>query len=200
MPTPFKAPWIPCPALARLYAVGIQASLEGALFNRRSSHAQIRSPNGIVTVQHSMETLWSGAPNTPTSPLTGIFFLLQHDSVPTVQDTLQIGDRMRVRTVTSRSSVRARSRTFYYNGAGPALSLAAGLPDLLEEYWTYRPHKALAVAYDSPSRWTYGYGYGFPTREGAVGRALEECRAAAERRRIDTPCRLIAADEQGVEP
>jgi hypothetical protein len=140
-----------------------------------------------------MEALWSGIPSKPTSPLTGSFFLLEHDSLPMVEDTLQVGDRMRIRTA-SRSSVRARSRTFYFNGAGPARSLAAGLPDILEEYWTYRPHKALAITYDSSSRWAYGYAHGLPSRDGAVERALD-CRTAAEQRKIDSPCRIVAADE-----
>lgn len=185
----------------RMYVVSaVFVGAEGGTFNRGGGHAQIRSPAGIVTVRHSMERLWSGDLNRPTRPLTGTFFLLEHDPAPSVEDTLHVGDRTRIRTMTNRSTVRARSRTFFFNGSGPVRSYSAGLPDLLEEYWTYRPHKAIAVAYADSGRWTYGYGYGFQTPEGAAERALAECRSAAERRGIEAPCRLLAVDDEEREP
>jgi hypothetical protein len=184
-----------------MYVVSaVFAGAEGGTFNRGGGQAQIRSPTGIVTVRHSMERLWIGDLSRPTRPLTGAFFLLEHDPVPTVADTLQVGAQMRIRTVMNRSSVRARSRTFYFNGAGPARSLGAGLPELLEEYWTYRQHKAFAVAYDTPARWTYGYAYGYESSDRAAERALVQCRASAERRGINAPCRLLVVDDQEVEP
>lgn len=181
----------------RLYMVSaVFAGVEGGMYNRGGGQAQIRSPMGIVTVSHSLESLLSGDLTQPARPLTGSFFLLERDPLPTREDTVQADDRRRIRTVARSSAVRARSRMFYFNGTGPARNLGARFPDLLQEYWTYGPHKALAVAHDTPARWTYGYAHGYPSRDCAAERALQECRAAAERRGIDAPCRLVAVDDQ----
>lgn len=181
----------------RRYVVSaLFAGAGGGLSSRGSEGAEIQTPFGIVTVRLPLETLRKGPSSEPASPLTGVFFLLRRDSVHSVQDTIRLGDQMRIRTGMSRSSVQAQTRTFFYNGAGPARSLSSDLPAILDEYWTYRSHKALAVAYDSTTRWTYGYAYGFGSREHAIERALEHCRAAAARRQIVAPCRTIAADDQ----
>lgn len=181
---------------SRYVVAAVFAGIQGGMFNRGGGHAEIHSPSGIVTLRHSLTSLWSAGPQRPTMPLTGTFFLLQHDGTSTDADTTYLGNSMRVVRVTGPSAVRARSRTFYFNAGGPERSFAAGVPDLLEEYWTYRDHKALAIAQDSSS-WTYGYAWGHSSREGAIERALRECRAAAERRGLKATCQIIAVDSDG---
>ncbi len=94
---------------------------------------------------------------------------------------------------------RARTRTIYFNGAGPVRSFAAEPSDALEEYWTFQPHKAFAMAFDEDDRWTYGFAYGHPSGDAAAEDALERCRAAAQRRGVDAPCLLLAVDEEPAE-
>lgn len=183
-----------------IYTVSAVFAQEGGgMFNRGGGHAQLRSPTGIVTLRHSLDALLAGDPGRVANPLTGNYFLFQIDRPATTQDTFRVGDQVRIRSATVRSAVRAQSRTFHFNGAGPVRSLASDLPELLEEYWTYSQHKALAVAYDSASQWTYGYAYGFSSPDSASEHALTHCRAAAERRSLTAPCRLIAIDDQGTE-
>lgn len=173
------------------------AQNNGGLSSRGSEDMVVSAPYGLVTIRRPLASS-RGMPGVePAEPLTGVFFLLRQDSVPSAQDTIRLGNQMRVRTAMSRSSVQARSRTFYYNGAGPSRLLSADLVGILEEYWTFRPHRALAVAYESDQRWTYGYAYGFGTSEAAVERALEECKASAARRQITTACQIITSDGQG---
>jgi hypothetical protein len=185
---------------AREYVItALFAQVGGGLSSQGGEDARVRDPYGIATIRRQIEPS-RGMPRTePTTPLTGVFFLLRSDSVPSVEDTVQLGNEVRIRRAATRSSVQARSRTFYYNGAGPARTLSTDLVGIVEEYWTYRQHRALAVAYESDRRWTYGYAYGYPSPEAAVARALEECRASATRREIATLCRIISSDEKGVE-
>lgn len=181
----------------RTYAISaVFAGLEGGMFNRGGGQGEIRSPLGVVTVRHSMESLWRTGFSGAARPLTGSFFLLEHNPLLDAEDTIQVGDQMRIRAVRTSAPVRARSRMFFFNGAGPARSMTARFPDVIEEYWTYQPHKALAVAYETPTRWTHGYAYGYPSFGAATRRALEECHEAAERREIDAPCRLVVVDDQ----
>jgi hypothetical protein len=180
----------------RIYTVSaVFAGVEGGMFSRGGRHGQIGSPLGIVTVRHALERLWERGANEPAMPLTGSFHLLESGSVPAAVDTLRVEGQTRIR-VGRISTVRARSRTFFFNGTGPTRSMGARFPEVMEEYWVYRLHKALAVAYETASRWTYGYASGYPSPEDAAGRALEECRAAAELREIDAPCRLVVVDDQ----
>lgn len=185
----------------RAYSVSaVFAIAGGRTYNRGGRDGWLRSQTGIITVRQSLGRLWEGSPSELLTPLTGSFFLLEHDAAPAARDTVSLGDRARLVALTRRSTVRARTRTFHFNGGGPARTLGASIPDLLEEYWTYSSHKAIAVAYDDSVRWTYGYSYGHPSRDAAVARALQGCRTAAEQRGVEAPCRIVAIDEQGAEP
>lgn len=166
----------------------------GSLSSRGGEEHEVTAPYGVVTIRRPLVSSRGIPGPDPASHLTGVFYLLRHDSVPTQQDTIRVGNQMRIRTSMSRSSTQARSRTFYYNGGGPTRILSADLISVLAEYASFRPHKALAVAYDSERRWTYGFGYGFPNSEAAMERALEECQAAAVRRQITAPCQLVPSD------
>lgn len=176
------------------------AGPDGRLFNRGGGVVQVRSPAGIATVRHSLERLLAAGDEPPITPLTGTFFLLEAGPLPPPPDASRVDTERTVRTAVVTSPVRARTRTFFFNGAGPARSFATALPDALEQYWTYRPHKALAMAYDGSGRWAAGYSYGFASVEEAAERALEYCRISAERREIDLPCRVIALDDEPVDP
>ncbi len=173
------------------------AQVDGRLSSVGSQNIPLQAPFGIVTFRGPMQSSHILAPRQPVNPLTGVFFLFRHDSIVGTSDTTRSGNEMRVRTAV-RSTVQARSRTFYFNGSGPARSLAEGLPAVLEEYWTFKSHKALAVAYDSAERWTYGYAFGHRSTDTASQRALEQCKAAAARRQVVAPCQLVAKDDEGV--
>jgi hypothetical protein len=185
----------------RTYVISaVFAGTEGRMFNRGGGSVELRSPVGIATVRHSLERLWTSVLDPPVTPLTGSFFLVERDSAVVDMGQPPIGPRLPMGTRMAGGPVRARTRTFYFNGAGPARTLAVGILDVLEEYSTYRSHKALAMAYESPGRWTYGYAFGHGSVEEASERALRECGEAAERRDITAPCRLIATDEEPVDP
>ena len=174
------------------------AGADGGVFSRRQNSGQLLEPAGVVTVRQPLEALWSSGGNSPATPLTGTVFLFESHPESLAADTVQQGERMLVRT--SRASrVRAQTRTFHFNGAGPARSLGGGLPDLLESYWTFRSHKAFATAYESPTRWRYGYSFGFSSTDDAVERALEECRSSAERRGIEVACQVMMVNEDPAE-
>jgi len=175
------------------------AGADGGVFSRRQNSGQLLSPAGVVTVRQPVEALWSGGGNSPATPLTGAVFLFESHPEPLAADTVQQGERMLVRT-SGVSRVRAQTRTFHFNGAGPARNLGGGLPHLLESYWTFRSHKAFAVAFESANRWTYGYAFGFSSPDDAVERALEECRSSAERRGIDASCEVMMVDGDPAEP
>ncbi len=180
----------------RKYVVSaLFAQVGGRLSSIGTKDVPLQAPFGIVTVRTPIQSANSVLPSERVDPLTGVFYLLRSGSAVAAQDTLRIGDAIGVRTG-NQSSVQTRSRTFFYNGSGPARSLAVGLPALLEEYWTYRPNKALAIAYDSASRWTYGYAYGHPSAEAAVERALEACKASAARRQIVAECQVVVSNNE----
>jgi hypothetical protein len=179
----------------RKYVVAaLFAQVGGRLSSVGNQDVPLQAPFGIVTVQRPIYSSASVMPSEPVSPVTGVFYLLEQGSTVASADTVVLGDQMRVRAA-SRSSVHARSRTFFYNGSGPARSLAVGLPAVLEEYWTYRPRKALAIAYDSAERWTYGYATGHRSDSAAVQRAMTECKTAAARRQIAAPCQLVVSSD-----
>jgi hypothetical protein len=183
----------------RSYVItGLFAQLGGQLSSRGNEGVTVGTPFGVATIRLPVAAPREIPVGELASPLTGVFFLLRHDSVPSIQDTVYVGDQTRIRVSGSRASVQARSHTFYYNGAGPSRTHTTDLVGILEEYWTYRNHKALAVAYESDQRWTYGYGFGYPSSEVAVERALEECRASVARRQITAPCRIVASDDEAV--
>ncbi len=172
------------------------AQVGGAMSSVGSEDVPLQAPYGIVTIRRPVKPANSRLPNNPITPLTGVFYLLKQGAAVAAPDTVVDGNLMRV-SGRRQMSVEARSRTFYYNGSGPARSLARGLPAILEEYWTYRSKKALAVAYDSASMWTYGYTFGYPTADAAVAAALEQCKASAVRRKITAPCEIVASDADG---
>lgn len=179
----------------RRYVVSaLFAQVGGRLSSIGSQHIALQAPFGIVTVRHPIFDSASAMPSEPVRPVTGVFYLMEQGSTVAIADTVVLGDTMRV-LVASRSTVHARSRTFFYNGSGPARSLAVGLPALLEEYWTYRPRKALAIAYDSAERWTYGYATGHRSDSAAVARAMTECKTAAARRQVTAPCQLVVSSD-----
>ena len=174
------------------------AGEEGGMFSRGPGPALLRSPAGVVTVQQPVGVLWTGDGSRATTPLTGSVFLFEFDLEPVSADTLRQGDRMLVRS-SGVNRTRARTRTFHFNGAGPARTMGGGLPDVLEEYWTFRSHKAFALAYEAPARWTFGYSFGFGSAEDAVERALPchsgsvAFRSARKRRSATLSSRISSA-------
>lgn len=182
---------------ARRYHISAMfAQVDGSLSSAGSQNVPLQNPFGIVTVRSPIQSSNRMIPRQPVSPLTGVFYLFRRDSIVGAADTTRSGNEMRVLTAV-RTTVQARTRTFYFNGSGPARSLAVGLPAVLEEYWTFKSHKALAVAYDSAARWAYGYASGHRSTDTASQSALEQCKANAARRQIVAPCQLVAKDDEG---
>jgi hypothetical protein len=181
----------------RHYSVGmVFAGAGGRMFSRGGGHSDIHSPIGVVTVRQSMEEFRSSGGPEPETPLTGTFLLFEMDPLPIAAEQQNLTDRRETMVVRRSAAVRVQSRAFYYNGTGPVRSPRRNFPEVIEAYWTYKPHKALAVAYDTQSRWTFGYSFGHASRESAAERALAECRTSAEQREISAPCRLVVVDDE----
>jgi hypothetical protein len=174
------------------------AGMDRVSMNPGITPTEIRSPAGVVTIRQPLKQLWSSQVFRPAQPLTGRFFLMRMDTSGGPTDTVHIGGRVRIRRVAS-APVRAQSRTFFYNGSGPSRSFGGPPTDVLEDYWAYRPHKAFAIAYQSAARWTYGYAFGYDSPEGAIERALQECRASAALRGVDAACHILAVNDAEAE-
>jgi hypothetical protein len=168
------------------------ASGRRSLGSGSMSTGRVTSAAGIVTVRETLRVLDGGEDRGLAEPLTGSFHLTAMDlSEP--PDPGAAAGPTRVETVIRRVDFLARSRTFFYNGGGPARMMGdRSLLDLLETYWHLEPHRAMAVALAPDGRWTYGYASAYPDPAAAEERALRECRAGVARRDLDADCRLVA--------
>lgn len=71
--------------------------------------------------------------------------------------------------------------------------------DAIAVYLDSEPEKALALAADEAGRSAWGAAVGAWTVGGARDRALEACRASAERQGVEAPCHLFAVGEAPAE-
>jgi hypothetical protein len=173
------------------------AGRHGRSFNPTGDGQPLGDPTGILTIRQPLAGVISHGFQEPSPPVTGVFYLLEQERGPPQEDTVWVGELMRVRIGRGRSQARASTRTFFYNGSGPArrLTLCCSVVDLLDEYRSFRPHKAIALAQDPAGRLAYGYAFGRATPAEAADVALAHCRTWAEQREIQAECRLVAVDD-----
>lgn len=74
-----------------------------------------------------------------------------------------------------------------------------GFEETVLVYRDSDPEKALALAADEAGRSAWGAAIGAWSKEAASERALETCRASAERRGVEAPCRLFALGDRPAE-
>jgi hypothetical protein len=92
----------------------------------------------------------------------------------------------------------ARSRAIFYNGPGPTSALRGPpLPfdEAIEEYRSFRGHKAFALARNDAGRRIWGFSFGYSDADGAVARALEECENRVARAELIAACRIHAVND-----
>jgi hypothetical protein len=173
------------------------AARHGGSFNPTGDGQPIESPVGILTIRQPLAGVIGHGFNEPSPPITGVFYLLDQERGPVQEDTVWVGEFTRIRMGKGRSQARASTRTFFYNGGGPArrLTLCCSVIDLLDEYRSFRPHKAIAMAQDPAGRLAYGYAFGRSTPAEAADGALAQCRTWAEQQGIQAECRLVAVDD-----
>src|SRR5690606_22378273 len=165
----------------------------------------LSSPEGMV----ELSAMTGATRHTLRSPLTGVIMItaspgerLSADTItrlrdvpPEVRDRLRQlrdsaaarSDSVQVRAVVTGAAVPAvaRSRAIFFNGAGPAPGpVGPRLPfdEIMEEYRSYRGHKAFAIAVASSGRRLWGYSFGFSEPDSAIARALRECERRVELR------------------
>lgn len=61
-------------------------------------------------------------------------------------------------------------------------------------------HKSLALAGERQAQFVLGYSYGMQNTAAASRAALHDCDERRRQRRIEAPCRIIAIDDEPMEP
>ncbi|HSL71058.1 MAG TPA: hypothetical protein VK864_12505 [Longimicrobiales bacterium] len=166
---------------------------------------ELNARTGVITLRVPLRDVMRDTMH--ATPLTVFFQLMERSGLErgiraeepaVIRDTIIDGRRIRVgRALVQAARVGPTTRAIYYNGGG-TVSRSASLLTMLEEYFTFRSHKAFALAQDSVRLW--GYAYGYRTRAEAVERALQHCTSAVTRRQRTARCEIIAVDNQAVEP
>lgn len=178
-----------------------QADRGGQFTTGRENTVSLDNSTGLVAFRYPLGRVLGD--RRLAHPFTAYLYLQRWvDARPEQVDPDRAREGPRI-SVRGEARVIARSEPLFYGGTVPADTTWTTLRTLgkaIDEYLNRQPPQALALARDSSGRFATGYGYGYPTREGSIRRALVECEKARRARRVAAPCELFAVGARLVGP